>query len=307
MKKIFVHGFWGGFVENTDPTKFHFFQDLLEQVFGDKIELGSFEDSSLLLESVFSDNTFLDKKKWEYTFFFNGESQSRIIQDHFKKNLFRLSKIANYNCILTGKFTNPQIKTVNLPLFIPYLYSNPHFIPLLENPTPRETVPSKAICAVISNSNCPLRNSFLDKLSRVFRIDYAGNFRNNVPKIPGAYNSPEIINFYSQYKFVICLENTKQETYITEKIINGFLSKSIPIYWGSNVIYEYFNPERFINVPNLSNEAVHQAIQQIKSVIHDDHKYLKMVNQPIFNTKKDFHPNLNVIAKDIQLCLGLER
>jgi hypothetical protein len=60
-------------------------------------------------------------------------------------------------------------------------------------------------------------------------------------------------------------------------------------------------------VPNLSNEAVHQAIQQIKSVIHDDHKYLKMVNQPIFNTKKDFHPNLNVIAKDIQLCLGLER
>jgi len=298
-KYIFVNGFWTGFLENTDPTQFHFFQELLEQALGEKITVGTLENSSLLLESVFSDKTFLHHKKWEYTFFFNGESQTRIIQDHFKNNRFRLSQIPRYDCILTGKHTQPQIKTVNLPLFIPYLYSNPHLFSLLKNPTRRENVPSKAVCAVISNSHCPLRNSFLDKLEKVVHIDYAGNFRNNVSKIPGAYNSPQLFEFYSQYRFVLCLENTKQETYITEKIVNGFLSQTIPIYWGSDVIHEYFNPKRFIQISHLEDKQVFQSIQ---SILQDDQQYLNMVNQPIFSPLASFR-DLKAVAQDIAFTL----
>ena len=299
--KVFINGFWGGFIENTDPNKFSFFQKIFEIAFNENISVGNFNESDILFESVFSDKTYINDKKWRYTIFFNGESQERIIYDTFKNNRYRLSKIPEYNIILTGKFTNKLIKTVNTPLFISYIYSN-NYSNLLQNPTPRRLVPQKNICAVISNSNCPKRNYFLDKLQQRVRIDYAGNFRNNTPKIPGAYNSNEILNFYSQYKFVICLENTKQETYITEKIINGFLAKTIPIYWGSDNIYDYFNKERFINIPNLSEIMINKVISFIVAIIRDDNKYLQIVNKPIFNNNQ-LNRDINDIANDIKTLL----
>lgn len=300
--KVFVNGFWDGFIENTDPNKFSFFQKIFELAFNEEITIGNFNESDILFESVFSDKTYINDKKWKYTIFFNGESQERIVYDIFKNNRHRLSKIPEYDVILTGKFTNKSIKTVNTPLFICYIYSNNYFN-LLQNPSPNILVPKKNICAVISNSNCPKRNYFLDKLQKIVKIDYAGNFRNNTPKIPGAYNSDEILNFYSQYKFVICLENTKQETYITEKIINGLLARTIPIYWGSNNIYDYFNKERFINIPNLSEIVINKVISDIVSIMSDENKYLQMVNKPIFNNNH-LNRDINDIANDIKLILS---
>lgn len=299
--KVFVNGFWGGFVENTDPNKFIFFHKIFELAFNEEISVGDFNESDILFESVFADKTYINDKKWRYTIFFNGESQERIIYDTFKNNRYRLSKIPEYDIILTGKFTNKSIKTVNTPLFICYVYSN-NYLNFLQNPETRYLVPKKNICAVISNSNCPKRNYFLDKLQKIVRIDYAGNFRNNTPKIPGAYNSNEILNFYSQYKFVICLENTKQETYITEKIVNGLLARTIPIYWGSNNIYDYFNKERFINIPDLSEIMINKAISEIKAIIADDNKYLQIVNKPIFNNNQ-LSRDINDIANDIKTLL----
>ena len=112
-----------------------------------------------------------------------------------------------------------------------------------------------------------------------------------------------MFNFYSQYKFVICLENTKQETYITEKIINGFLAKTIPIYWGSDNIYDYFNKERFINIPNFSEIMINKAIGEIISIITDDSKYLEMVNKPIFNDNQ-LNKDTSDIANDIKLIIS---
>lgn len=293
--KIFVNGFWGGFVENTDPVKFKFFKNLLENVFGEELQIGNLEESDILLESVFSGKTYINEKEWKYTFFFNGESQERILTDTLKNNQCRLSQIQNYSCILTGKFTNNSIKTINLPLFIPYIYCN-NYLNMLKNPTQKMFVPKKNICAIISNSNCPHRNYFLEKLGEKIHIDYAGNFRNNVPKIPGAYNSKEIFEFYSRYKFVICMENTKQETYITEKIINGFLSQTIPIYWGSDRICDYFNLERFINIPNLNSNSIDTIINQITFICNNPSVYLSIVNKPILKDgclSRDFNSIVN--------------
>lgn len=299
--KIFINGFWDGFVENTDPNKFIFFKNIFERAFDAEIYVGNFNESDILLESVFSDKTYINDKKWKYTIFFNGESQERIINDTLKNNNHRLSKITEYNIILTGKFTNKSIKTVNTPLFLSYIYSN-NYLNLLQNPIPRLFVPKKNICAVISNSNCPKRNYFLDQLQKIVRIDYAGNFRNNFPKIPGAYNSNEILEFYSQYKFVICLENTKQETYITEKIINGFLAGTIPIYWGSDNICDYFNKDRFINIPNFSDIMINNIIKKIVEIILDENKYMEIINKPILNNNQ-LNRDIDDISNDIKSLL----
>jgi hypothetical protein len=279
--KVYINGFWDGFISNTDPQNFIFFKILLECVFNKNIQLGNLNDSDILLESVFSDETFLNKKQWKYTFFFNGESLKRTVNIFLKNKINRLKNISNYHCILSGRFTNNKI--VNVPLFIPYIYSN-NFLNILQNSEKKiDKVPPKGICAIISNGEQELtRNNILNKLDKLFKIDYAGNYKNNVPKINGAYNSPEMFKFISQYKFVIAFENTKQETYITEKIVNGFISNTIPIYWGSDNIYDYFNCDRFINVSDESDETINTISNHITMLMNDNENYLKMVNNFIF-------------------------
>jgi len=296
--KIFINGFWDGFLENTDPNKSFVLFYILEKTFDEKIYIGNLDESDLLLESVFSEKTYINYKKWKYTFLFNGESVRYLFDKRYK----RFSEIPKYTCILSGRHTDFDKKIINFPLFMYYVYSN-NYLPYLIKNEEILDVPKKNICAIISNGNSNERNHFLDKLEKKINIDYAGRFRNNITRIEGSYNSNELFNFYSQYKFVICIENTKQETYITEKIVNGFLGKTIPIYWGSNCVTDYFNEERFINIPNFNDDTVNSAINKIESIINNDDEYLNVVNKPILKNNL-LSRNIDSIVKDIKNLLS---
>lgn len=50
----------------------------------------------------------------------------------------------------------------------------------------------------------------------------------------------------TDYKFSITIENSIQPGYWTEKIIDCFNTKTIPIYWGSDNISDYFNSDGII-------------------------------------------------------------
>lgn len=68
--KLFVHGFWSGFIENTNPVGINFFIELLENVFSTKIELDTFDESDILLETIFDHKTFLFDKTGNIHFYF---------------------------------------------------------------------------------------------------------------------------------------------------------------------------------------------------------------------------------------------
>lgn len=53
--------------------------------------------------------------------------------------------------------------------------------------------------------------------------------------------------------FSICLENSKEQNYFTEKIIDCLRSKVIPIYWGCPNIDDYFNMDGIIVVENIAD------------------------------------------------------
>ena len=56
--------------------------------------------------------------------------------------------------------------------------------------------------------------------------------------------------------FSICIENSSNRGYHTEKIIDAFLSKTIPIYWGCPNLDELgYNPEGYIYCKN-ENEII---------------------------------------------------
>jgi hypothetical protein len=43
--------------------------------------------------------------------------------------------------------------------------------------------------------------------------------------------------------FGVAIENVSHRGWFTEKILDCFLLKTIPIYWGCSNIEDYFNPK----------------------------------------------------------------
>jgi hypothetical protein len=95
----------------------------------------------------------------------------------------------------------------------------------------------------------------------------------------GNFQGLELINKLSNCKFVIAMENSIGDGYVTEKIVNAFYSGAIPIYWGSPNINDLFNKEAFINVSNFEN--FEKCIEHISNLSEEDINYMQ--NQPIYN------------------------
>jgi len=114
------------------------------------------------------------------------------------------------------------------------------------------------------------------------------------PKAEGFWWSESLIDTYKDYKFVIAMENCKQEGYVTEKIVNAFYSGAIPIYWGSSTITEFFNEKAFINVSNFPSfeKCVDYAISMSdreRAQMLSEHIYKKSDLLNIFND--EYEPN----------------
>lgn len=59
----------------------------------------------------------------------------------------------------------------------------------------------------------------------------------------------------SRYKFVIAMENSKVQDYVTEKLFHAFVVGSVPIYLGAPNIYEFLpSPHSAILVEHFKYE-----------------------------------------------------
>lgn len=284
--KVFIYGFWGGFLDKTDPVNIEFFKHLLELVFRCKIEIGGFHDSEILLESIFSHNTALSARPWKYSFLYSGES--RLNNWH-----------KQYNCVLYSENNHDNI--INLPLFIPYIYCSKDINKLTDTPNITR-VPPKNICAIISNSGGTQRNHILNRIAQRIPIDYAGRYNQNVDIITEPYHTEAFSRKIGEYKFIATMENSVVETYITEKITHGFYADTIPIYFGSPRITEYFNADRFINITSTDNAHIDSVIDKIIELINDNDKYIEMINKPILPNNSMFRTIPDVVS-DIQRLL----
>jgi len=283
--KLFVFGFWSGFIEKTNPVHIDFFLELFKLVFNENIELGNMDESDILLETIFENKTFLFDKKWKYSFLFSGESRLNNYHN-------------NYSCVLYGERNHNNI--INVPLFIPNIYCS-NLMNKLQNPILKiDKIPDKNICAIISNPNGKERNYFLNELDKVLRVDYGGDYNNNIEKIKDVYNSEKFISKVGEYKFIISMENSVGDTYITEKILHGLLANTIPIYWGSPKVTNYFNPERILILRDKN--SITDLIKKIKEIMEDKNKFIDIINKPIFNNNK-LERYLNEIANDIKNLL----
>ena len=136
-------------------------------------------------------------------------------------------------------------------------------------------VSKKKFCAwVVSNGGGRERNLFFDKLSQYKVVDSGGSFRNNVGGSVG-----DKIEFLSHYKFSICMENSKTQGYISEKLVDCFEAGTIPIYFGDDTILELLNNKSYIHVKN--EDEFDEKIELIKKIDNNDTLYQEVIREKI--------------------------
>ena len=294
MVKIYFNGWFGGFLEKTNPgLNVEFFLNLFEKIYDEPCLIGTLDDSTIICEfdMLIQTQSKLKEKDWKHSYLFSGESKIKCNKD-------------DYTCVLWGERNNKNI--VNLPLFIPYIYTN-NFLNNLESINQINTIPDNDFLVIISNPGGSVRNKFLEKLDKHFKVCYGGRYKNNIGGlIASQYNSKEFIKIVSQFKFIISMENSREDTYITEKVIHGLLAKTIPVYWGSERLYDYFNEERIIYLQD--ENSIDNIIEKMLEIKNDNDKYLSIVNSNIFSNKDNkLERSLDNVVHDIRCLLSYNK
>lgn len=127
---------------------------------------------------------------------------------------------------------------------------------------------------IVSNGEAPYRDKIFNELSKYKKIESYGKHLNNQPNFTTCKDKIEAM---ANTKFSLCFENSSRKGYRTEKIIDAFYAKTIPIYWGDPCITDEINSRSFINAMDFSN--YYELIDFIKLIDSDDKLYLKMINE----------------------------
>jgi hypothetical protein len=117
-------------------------------------------------------------------------------------------------------------------------------------------------------------------LSKYKIIDSAGKYLNN-------YGIPVVNKFEFQrgYKFSIAFENSLGSGYTSEKIVDAFAAKTIPIYWGNPKISSEFNENSFINIHRYN--SLEEVVQLVKTIDSDKKLFDNYLKCPAFENKNE--------------------
>ncbi len=151
--------------------------------------------------------------------------------------------------------------------------SRKHFMSEAES----EQLLNRGFCSfVVSNKYADsIRDEVFDKLTEYKEVASGGRYKNNIGFPKGV---PDKFEFVSKYKFSLCFENSSHPGYYTEKLIEGFGGKTVPIYWGDPRITDIFNTKSFINLNDCKD--VNEMISRIIEIDSDPEKYKAMLKEP---------------------------
>lgn len=146
----------------------------------------------------------------------------------------------------------------------------------------------------VSKNKAPKKDKYVSMISSYksmttghrFRHDIYNKLKNKIDfygSITGVRISNKEIGL-SSYMFSIAVENCKQDGYFTEKILDCFATKTVPIYWGDSSIKEFFNSDGI-----LFFDTIEELNDILENLSYDT--YLKMSNaiEDNFNRIDNYH------------------
>lgn len=172
---------------------------------------------------------------------------------------------------------------VEPPNFISYPYYAVHFRDSIDELVKKRQKllakkKTKFCCFVVSNDRTGhvdmmvKRIKLFDALNDIKHVDSGGAVRNNVGIAPWL----GFIDWVSDYKFMICLENTKSNPgYITEKPFTPWFAGAVPIYDGA-CIYE-LNQKALID----ASGSIENIVKRVMELDNDTIGYQLMRNENI--------------------------
>jgi len=126
---------------------------------------------------------------------------------------------------------------------------------------------------------CSLVNSYKDTtLIHKFRNLVSDEFRKLDPELFHFFGGSQ--NFFDYipiaptlepYYFSVIIENTLDDDYFTEKILNCFASKTIPIYLGASKIEKYFNAQGILRIRSFSH-LFNKVLPNLSAEFYEDLK-----------------------------------
>jgi hypothetical protein len=271
--KIYFDNFWD---TNLNISKFKFWKHLF--IFNFEYT-NNINEADIVFYSVFTNNRPINIYKNKINIFITFEPL------HINSQNFHIS---------LSHTENENDKNVNniscSPQMLLSIYNSeiPRSI-FLKNRPYKINIPDK-FCCFITRVYKHERIDFFNELSKYKKVDSYGECLNNTG-IYASHDRYEFEKLVSQYKFIITFENCQKNMYITEKILHGYYSLSIPIYWGSKNIHNFFNKNSFIYINEYNETNIKNAIDKIIEIDNNDDLYLNMVNQPVFNLDIDEYFN----------------
>jgi len=131
----------------------------------------------------------------------------------------------------------------------------------------------KLVAGVISKCSCKWRKDYLSKLMKYIHIDQWGRCLKNTPgdflkthRKNAAENKIKLLK-EKRYKFLIAFENTPVDhDYITEKIYHGYVTRTIPIYYGDKSVFDLVPANTsLVYANNYTPEELAKLIKRIAS------------------------------------------
>ena len=172
---------------------------------------------------------------------------------------------------------------IRLPLYNFLHYKNNYQQLHNRIPFTREELMKKSGFCNFVVSNCfayDVRADFFELLSKYKKVDSGGRFKNNIGHLVG-----DKLTFQNKYKFSIAFENCSYPGYTTEKIVDAFAARTIPIYYGDSDVAKDFNPKTFVNAHDY--RSFEEVVERVKEIDNNDDLYLSMMNEPIINPAVD--------------------
>ena len=127
----------------------------------------------------------------------------------------------------------------------------------------------------------PARVRFFDLLSQYKQVNAGGKLRNNIGQPEGVKDK---LAFQTRHKFAIAFENSSHPGYTTEKLVEAFAAKTVPIYWGDPWVDRGFNEEAFINCHRYDSFA--DVVEAVKRVDRDPELYRRMLRTPALKSRE---------------------
>lgn len=190
---------------------------------------------------------------------------------------------------------------IRLPLWMLFLNwfdkdidktSNPQTLPIelaIQN-TYKKFDDREDFSFVVSNPSNELRNEVFLKLAEKYKVNSGGALYNNIGgqlhSLYGGGGGGDIAkhDFLQKHKFNICFENSKGDSYVTEKLLHAKLAGCVPIYWGAEEAAKDFNPDGFINVSDCVTSD--KVVERISGILAKPELIKEMARTPALTTQR---------------------